>query len=139
MQTFLPYDNYEKTAQCLDYRRLGKQRVEAWQILQTLLGKSHGWKNHPAVKMWRGYEKALILYGMQMCMEWKKRGYVDNMEKRFRKEWFKLESKKTKVPLWFGDRAFHLSHKSNLLRKDRRYYGPIFGKIRSDRPYIWPV
>ena len=28
MQTFLPYKDFGKTAKCLDYRRLGKQRVE---------------------------------------------------------------------------------------------------------------
>jgi len=32
MQTFLPYADFKESAQCLDYRRLGKQRVEAKQI-----------------------------------------------------------------------------------------------------------
>ena len=36
MQTFLPYEDFTKTAQCLDYKRLGKQRVEAYQILRIL-------------------------------------------------------------------------------------------------------
>ena len=36
MQTFLPYSDFIKSAKCLDYRRLGKQRVEAWQIYNTL-------------------------------------------------------------------------------------------------------
>jgi hypothetical protein len=36
MQTFMPYSDFEKTARCLDNKRLGKQRVEAWQILNTL-------------------------------------------------------------------------------------------------------
>ena len=64
MQTFLPHSNFRKTARYLDYRRLGKQRVEAYQILNVLTGKSkgNGWKNHPAVKMWKGYENALKLY-----------------------------------------------------------------------------
>jgi hypothetical protein len=33
MQTFLPYASFEETAHILDYRRLGKQRVEGWQII----------------------------------------------------------------------------------------------------------
>ena len=37
MQTFLPYPDFVKSAQCLDYRRLGKQRVEAKQILEINL------------------------------------------------------------------------------------------------------
>jgi hypothetical protein len=29
VQTFLPYPDFKKTAGCLDWRRLGKQRIEA--------------------------------------------------------------------------------------------------------------
>lgn len=39
MQTFLPYPNFIGSAKVLDVRRLGKQRVENLQIMQTLLGK----------------------------------------------------------------------------------------------------
>ena len=58
MQTFLPYTDFIKSAKCLDYKRLGKQRVEAKQILNILLGETTkaGWTNHPAVLMWSGYE-----------------------------------------------------------------------------------
>ena len=58
MQTFLPYKDFRKSLQCLDYRRLGKQRVEAMQIHNILTGKneSSAWVNHPAVKMWKGHE-----------------------------------------------------------------------------------
>ena len=59
MQTFLPYKSFRKTALCLDNKRLGKQRVETLQILRALTGyynQSGAWLNHPAVKMWRGYE-----------------------------------------------------------------------------------
>ncbi len=37
MQTFLPYQDFTETAKCLDYRRLGKQRVEAKRILKINL------------------------------------------------------------------------------------------------------
>ena len=83
MQTFLPYDSFTKTAQCLDYMRLGKQRVEAYQILRVLTGESQGWKNHPAVKMWKGYEYALTWYGYVICSEWIMRGYKDQMLHKF--------------------------------------------------------
>jgi len=55
MQTFLPYVNFAESAKCLDYRRLGKQRVEAKQILDVLNGKTTAWQNHPCVKAWKGY------------------------------------------------------------------------------------
>jgi hypothetical protein len=37
MQTFLPYEDFTLSAQVLDYRRLGKQRVEALQIYNVLV------------------------------------------------------------------------------------------------------
>ncbi len=36
MQTFLPYADFQQSAKCLDNKRLGKQRVECLQILNTL-------------------------------------------------------------------------------------------------------
>ena len=36
MQTFLPYDSFEESASVLDWKRLGKQRVEAMQIVNAI-------------------------------------------------------------------------------------------------------
>lgn len=46
MQTFLPYEDYEESAKSLDYRRLGKQRVETYQLLKVLADQAvgKGWK-----------------------------------------------------------------------------------------------
>lgn len=81
MQTFLPYVNFYESAKCLDYRRLGKQRVQAKQIYDILTGntKSKAWSNHPATKMWSGYEDALALYYNEIVVEWIARGYKNNM------------------------------------------------------------
>ena len=79
MQTFLPYSDFVNISKVLDYKRLGKQRVEARQILNTILNGG-GWSNHPAIKMWRGYENALILYSNIMIKEWILRGYRNTME-----------------------------------------------------------
>ena len=76
MQTFLPYPDFTASAQSLDSKRLGKQRVEAIQIMRTLLGIStRGWRNHPAVLMWEGHEAALWRYTDAICTEWVERGY----------------------------------------------------------------
>jgi hypothetical protein len=37
-----------------------------------------------------------------------------------------------------GDEAFHASHRSNLLRKDRDYYGAFGWTEPDDLPYVWP-
>src|SRR5690606_11138493 len=52
MQTFLPYEDFAATAQVLDQRRLGKQRVEALQVLRGLTRPGYGWRHRPAVSMW---------------------------------------------------------------------------------------
>ncbi len=54
MQTFLPYPDFAESARVLDNKRLGKQRVEVLQILNVLTDSTRkGWRNHPAVAMWR--------------------------------------------------------------------------------------
>ena len=142
MQTFLPYPDFAKSAACLDRMRLGKQRVECLQILNALTGKSEGWKNHPAVKMWKGYEKWLAKYGLTICTEWIKRGYKDSCYDKifpfYNPDDFSINWMGQK-PKWLGDEEFHLSHKSNLIRKNPEFYRPIFGlDIPDDLPYIWP-
>ena len=132
MQTFLPYKSYRKTFKVLDYRRLGKQRVEAKQILNVLLGRTEtkGWRNHPITRMWEGYEPALQLYHNMCIEEWVNRGYNNNME---------LENITEMIvdPDWLGNKRFHSSHRSNLLRKDYEYYSQFGWKEDSTNPYAW--
>lgn len=136
MQTFLPYANFTKSAQCLDYRRLGKQRVEVWQIYNTIV-KGGGWRHHPIVKMWKGYEYCLLLYGVTICEEWINRGYKDTMLGRFELLLMHGHNAKLKIPKWLGNRKFHSSHRSNLLRKDIKYYGKFGWKEPDNLPYVW--
>lgn len=133
MQTFLPYPDFTESAQALDYKRLGKQRVEAWQILRALQGLTKGWRNHPAVLMWAGYEPALKAYGEAMCREWIARGYKDTMLERF------VCVEPIILPDWLGDSKLHISHQSNLIRKYPEYYIPKFPNIPNDLPYHWVV
>lgn len=133
MQTFLPYKDFKKTARCLDYKRLGKQRVEAMQILNVLEGKSEGWKNHPAIKMWKGYEEALKLYMNTIIAEWLERGYNNTMLKA------KIDLSCLIFPPWIGKYKLHRSHKSNLLRKDYDYYKKFNWNVKDNLPYYWPT
>ncbi len=135
MQTFLPYPDFTKSAEALDYRRLGKQRVEAWQILNTLLTNKKAWSNHPAVLMWKGHELALANYGMEMCIAWKNLGYKDIMFERFSN----IAWTNSSMPPWFGNPGFHASHRSNLLRKDPVYYGKFNWTEPNNLEYVWPI
>jgi hypothetical protein len=138
MQTFLPYPDFAATAQVLDSSRLGKQRVEAYQIIRTLDGVTKGWRNHPAVRMWRGYEPALLQYGTAICDEWDRRGYPDTVREKLVAH-LREQDAPVPVPPWLGDEEFHASHRSNLLRKDPEWYGRFGWTEPPDLPYYWPV
>ena len=132
MQTFLPYPDFKKSLDCLDDKRLGKQRVEAKQIWLALQPESTSrWWNHPAVRMWVDYENALAYYGWLACNEWKSRTYNDSLEPWF----FDRFNRPIVYPPWIGDERFHLSHQSNLMRKDPLYYS---FDVPDNLPYVWP-
>ena len=146
MQTFLPFEYFKKSAKCLDMKRLGKQRVECKQIILALV-ENHGWINHPAVKMWKGYEKSLIRYAKIICEEWISRGYKDTLLDWFSKyEISKIFSDyctnnqvKDCDPPWNKSSEFHISHQSNLLRKDNEFYKyKGFQTQDSTIEYVWP-
>ena len=131
MQTFLPYADFEESAKVLDYRRLGKQRVEGMQIINAIENPNpQGWKNHPIVIMWTPYVIALKHYTNVMIREWINQGYNNNME---------LENITEPIvyPHWLGNKSFHSSHRANLLRKDYDYYHKFTWKEDPDNPYAW--
>ena len=135
MQTFLPYPDFNRSAACLDYRRLGKQRLEAKTILNILDGKtaSNAWRNHPAVLMWQGREDALREYYNACRTEWIARGYRNTMLPE------PLPAAPAAKPWWFGMERFHAAHRANLLRKDPVYYGQFGWEEDPAMDYWWPA
>jgi hypothetical protein len=149
MQTFLPYADFTRSAATLDPRRLGKQRVEALQVLRALTRPSYGWQSHPAVLMWRGHEEALGRYGLAVVEAWRGLGFGDTCAASIRDELGTLGIGAPRsqpaleaagaLPPWLGDEDLHRSHRSALVRKDPAWYGPLFPGERDDLPYVWPV
>lgn len=137
VNTFLPYPEYVKSARDLDNKRLGKQRVEAYQILKVNLGLSpgKGWVNHPAAIMWRGYEGHLCEYAIAICDEWTGRGFKDSIKEQVMKIIETLPEAAFEKPWWLGIPEFHESHQSNLVRKDCLHY--VY-QIAGDKSYLWP-
>lgn len=144
MQIFLPYSNIIQSLECLDNKRLNKQITEAMQILKTNATgpfrtckcddskiERTPWYNHPAVIMVRGYEDFLKQYISAGISIWCNRGFKNNRIPPH----YELP---IKWPKWFGDKKFHSSHRSNLLRKDKNYYGQFGWKEPDDLPYFWP-
>jgi hypothetical protein len=149
VQTFLPSPDFLASARALDQRRLGKQRVEAIQVLRGLVRPAYGWRHHPAVKMWTGYEEALVRYGLDVCAVWCATGRADTCAgtltaelaqacavHRVRGQSELAES--GDLPPWLGRDDLHRSHRSSLLRKDPDFYRPLFGDLPTDLPYVWP-
>ena len=146
MQTFLPYPDFAKSAAALDNKRLGKQRVEALTILKVLQRGGGAWYNHPAVRMWEGYEEALVAYGIAVTREWLRRGWKDtclakisDYSPRGKALTQKQLAARRLLPPWLGDPRLHRSHQSNLVRKDRAFYRPLFPRIPGNLPYFWPT
>lgn len=138
MQTFLPLPDFTESARVLDWRRLGKQRIEAKQILLAL-ECGGAWANHPCTKMWKGYENALAAYGAAVCSEWIKRGYRDSLSSFFAWKAAVFDADRVNQPLppWFGRESFHAAHRSALLRKDPIYYRQFGWTEPPDLPYEW--
>jgi hypothetical protein len=148
VQTFLPYPSFAESAAALDPLRLGKQRVETLQIIRALTRPTYGWKHHPAVLMWKGYEEALGSYGLAVVEAWCALGRADTCEGTMvadlaeagiRRPRPQAKLPKTFVPPWLGDPALHRSHQSALVRKDPAFYRPQFPDVPDDLDYVWPV
>ena len=153
MQTFLPYGDFVESVAILDTKRLGKQRVETLQIFAVLVRlrwrrpenvieeyEPKGWKNHPAVLGWKGYEAGLLDYQRATCAEWTGRGFADTC--LYSTNGLFVASglpSDTGRPPWTDDPAVHRSHQSNLIRKDPDFYGPLFPGVPGDLEYVWPA
>lgn len=149
MQTFLPYADFTATADVLDPRRLGKQRVETIQVLRALTVPGYGWRHHPAARMWTGYEEALVRYGLEICDRWCGLGHGDTCAGTLVADLSErtgcgARGTRTVSPWrrpasWLGDPAFHRSHRSALVRKDPVFYRSRFPDVPDDLPYVWPA
>lgn len=131
MQTFLPVPCFKSSAQMLDYRRLGKQRVECLQLINALTTEGAGWSRHPAARMWERNISALMRYHDVCVTEWIARGYRNTMPL--------YGVTAYTLPDWFGDEEFHSRHRAALLAKDIKFYQRYDWKEAPSINYLWPV
>lgn len=147
VNTFCLDNDPKVCAKLLDYRRLGKQRVEAMQIIDAINSlesndEKVAWKNHPAVKMWmhsdtkiqKQYLNALKYYLNCMIDEWVNRGYKNEMK-------HKKVIEPVIMPWWFTNKYIQLTHKCSLMRKDEKYYSFLETDETKENikyGYIWP-
>ncbi len=143
MQTFLPHGSFHMCAKSLDNKRLNKQRVECKQIYNALTNPdARGWVNHPAVKMWRGYENALLRYMKCIHLECGERGIADNV---LTDKWIeeRIPRHKFTLPPWFADELTFMkirdTHRSALVKKLPEHYASQFPDAPPFTAYFWPV
>jgi hypothetical protein len=156
MQTFLPYPSKRESLDALDNKRLNKQILECYQILNILTGnsKSNAWRNHPAVLMWEGAEAELYRYAMTAVVLADMRGIKtdknkENLEKLSRSRASLNWGDDT--PLWAINpttiKRVNSTHKANLYRKDPIFYAEFASSVtdKNNRPccdrclYYWPT
>lgn len=120
MQVFIPVANVSQSLRLLDKRRLGKQRVEAKQLIDTILNRPmsngkprKGWYNHPAAVMCREYLPFLIYYYNQSLTIFAERGGNNNKLK------YEPQVGELRLPWWWDNDDVHASHRGRLLFKGK--------------------
>ncbi|CCC82231.1 pyrimidine dimer DNA glycosylase/endonuclease V [Thermoproteus tenax] len=136
MQIFRPYIDWSRSAGVLDDKRLGKQRVEAKQVILAILRRlgvlqdgRRGWLNHPIVLLYynRGipYIEDLIGFFHATVEEWVRRGHQNNISLD------DIESLLSRVPRAKGTPITHVhevEYRRVLLLKDPCHYLRKFSK-----------
>lgn len=168
MQTFLPYDDVVKTMKCLDYQRLGKQRVEAMQIMKALkqgpkVIRCYDPKQLPAgrkyIHIYNYFPDKLSKYEKYVKTPWfnhpATKMWRDNLDalayyhNACIDEWIARgynnnmlhikHKKKFKMPSWFGNKVFHAKHRGTLLSKNKKWYSQFKWKEKAVYDYYWPI
>lgn len=132
MQTFITSHDFNESAQSLDKKRLNKQLLEGRQILKILATnqQSGAWANHPAVVMWRGYERMFYNYLVAVKDECVERGVSVDKNWQAIEELMRMGAynfgPNLVEPWWMLDQEMLLrivqTHRANLYRKDSEYY-----------------
>lgn len=144
MQTFLPFPDFDVSAQALDRSRIGKQRIENMTIMKALLAGG-GYNHHPVTLQWAGYEPALMLYQFAICDDWTdRRGYKDTCLGKTLTVFYEAgftpdDLVNPPMPPWLGDERYHQSHRENLLHKDYEYYAPLFPDDAPSDEKVYPA
>jgi hypothetical protein len=115
---------------------LNKQLLECRQIMKVLIttftdpAAKPGWRNHPAVRMWAGYEGTLLSYSSYVAAE------LNNRDIAFENNWnaildnfwnsgIHMESIAA-IPNWWADPVqadkIITTHRASLFKKDPQHY-----------------
>jgi hypothetical protein len=143
MQVFLPDSNFATCAEVLDTKRLVKQLLEGRQIMTILANESPSgaWRNHPAVKMFKGYERTLYSYLFAIKDEMVNRGY------KWQTNWEVIQdtyirnfiNQKQETPEWMLNNQFEsviITHRGRLHAKAPELYPQYEKEYNIHRDYV---
>lgn len=144
MQVFLPEYTYEASAAALDYKRLVKQLLEGRQIMSVLAQESPGkaWKNHPAVRMFEGFEHELYSYLKAIRNEMRERGYKwENNWNVIKDTYSRNFADNPQVkPEWMSDPTIFdrviITHRGRLWEKNPEFYADYFDEGQVFMDYV---
>lgn len=164
VNTFITSLYLPNTFKKLDFRRLGKQRLEAKQLIDILKMIDNGedvsnvgFSSHPVTQMWIGYTNALKAYYNLCLQEWIDRGYNNTMKKydidetKFINREVKFDGIKTtfisedteySFPPFASFKPFILTHKAALYKKDPNFYAGFLNDELEpyvNLGYLWPT
>lgn len=141
MQSFVTDSCLLTCVKNLDNKRLGKQRLEGLQMLNSIYsGSTRGLFHNHCTKMWKNHPLALQAYINFCIQEWIFRGFKNTMKI--------FPEYSEQMPDWFYWKSLQRSHRANLLRKNLAFYKDKFIKTPQDyeilRPYLycgylWPT
>jgi hypothetical protein len=148
MITWLTQLRFGASAKRLDNARLRSQIENAENILGILEAgdsASKAQQDLEEVRMWRGYEMALALYGMQCCLVAVSRhlgsNFMGDGVLPFKYVWDDCKAAgmdKPEMPPWAVDVDIVRSHRSRLIVLDPAHYGPQFPGTPKNMPVLWP-
>lgn len=142
MITWLTQLKFGASAKRLDNQRLVSQIENARNILGILESPSapKEQQNLEEVAMWRGYEMALALYGMQAGLVALSRSIRADV-RDFKYVWDDYKEAgidKPEMPPWSEDVDIVRSHRSRLIALDPAHYATLFPGTPPRMPVIWP-
>ena len=158
-RTWVPLEDMTASAATLNQQHIVAQLGEGSIVLRALLEPCDGagWRHHPAVRMWRGYEPAFVRYLVLHSAEARRRGYYTvNFDRRFTTaggaaDFFdtnfavvsahmppNLVPASIVMPWWWGG-EIHARDRAALVARFPEHYGPIWPDVEPlDEPW-WPV
>lgn len=161
---FIIVPNIQLTADMMDKKRIGKQRIEVKQIIDILeeidkngSSKSKSRVSHPAIKSWIGYTNHLKVYFNIIVRKWISYGFKNNYEL------YDIDERPYNIvpcifdgktasydiskfnqysfPFWVSFPPFYMSHQASLCRKDPLHYrGLLRDELKPflNNGYFWP-